>query len=83
MSDLDDMFVACWFCGCLGDVAGVVQSFEGPKVVMVDWRERSATHEHAVKPPTAEQLEQAGHEALMKIYSETLPRRSVASLVRY
>lgn len=57
----------CWLCGAeprqIFEVTGLGDRM--PRFLPGMWP--PGDHEHAVEPPTPGQLEQAGHEALMRI----------------
>jgi hypothetical protein len=57
----------CWMCGeePLGTFEITMLSEAQPRYIPGRWP--PGDHEHAVDPPTPGQLEQAGHEALMRI----------------
>jgi hypothetical protein len=59
--------VRCWLCGV--EPEGIVETtgLGDAKRSFVPGHWPPGDHEHAERPPTPAQLEQAGHEALMRI----------------
>jgi hypothetical protein len=68
---LPDGTVRCWWCGIEPELVEItsLQSAE-PEYVVGKWPMPGGDHQHAERPPTPGQLEQAGHEALMRIQRE-------------
>lgn len=62
----------CWICGAEPEMVNI-QRLEDPQPVLIPgrWPAAEDGHRHAERPPTPGQLEQAGHEALMRIMSES------------
>lgn len=60
-------YLTCWWCGESPLAVHEVVSMESVNpIAIVQWCS-PADHEHALTPPTPEQMEQAGHDALMRI----------------
>lgn len=58
----------CWLCGAEPELVEVTRAESAePECVPGRWPAPGVDHQHAVTPPTPGQLEQAGHEALMRI----------------
>lgn len=63
-----DGTVRCWWCGIEPDsLIDVTRLGRAEPEYLPNWP--PGDHEHAGRPPTPGQLEQAGHEALMRIRS--------------
>jgi hypothetical protein len=63
-----DGSVHCWWCGIEPELVEITDlSSAEPRYVPGCWPTPGGDHAHAVDPPTPGQLEQAGHEALMRI----------------
>jgi len=62
--------VRCWWCGVEPDALYDVTAFgdEEPQY-LAKWP-RGGDHEHAERQPTPGQMEQAGHETLMRIRTQ-------------
>lgn len=62
----------CWLCGAepLETYDVSTPSDAGPRYIPGRWPPAEGGHTHAVRPPTPGELEQAGHEALMRIQQE-------------
>jgi hypothetical protein len=59
--------VRCWQCGVEPEALYETTTLSDPApTYLANWP-RVGDHEHAEQPPTPGQLEQAGHEALMRI----------------
>jgi hypothetical protein len=57
----------CWSCGVEPEMVDVSTVTDAqPRYISGRWP-TGDDHEHAERPPTPGQLEQAGHEALMRI----------------
>lgn len=58
----------CWWCGVEPVARHEVVTLSGvPYRTIPQWPNEASDHQHAEQPPTPGQLEQAGHEALMRI----------------
>lgn len=57
----------CWWCGVEPEALIDVTSLDAPEPQYLPNWPRGGDHEHAEHKPTPPQLEQAGHEALMRI----------------
>jgi hypothetical protein len=64
--------VRCWLCGieptCEIDTSALDSAFSTSTAGR--WPASTDGHQHAEVPPTPGQLEQAGHEALMRLMRE-------------
>lgn len=62
----------CWYCGAepTGTVDARGFGDPGPVLIPTGWPPSSDGHKHAERAPTPGELEQAGHEALMRIQTE-------------
>jgi hypothetical protein len=62
-----DGSVRCWWCGTEPDsLINVTRYDQAEPEYLPNWP-AATDHHHAERPPTPGQLEQAGHEALMRI----------------
>jgi hypothetical protein len=59
--------VKCWSCGVEPVELHDVQTLGDPEPVYLPIWPHGGDHEHAERPPTPGELEQAGHEALRRI----------------
>lgn len=63
----------CWYCGMAPVVMGYVHSFEqeAPVAVVLNWDgPAAADHEHALTPPTPQQLIDAGYRSWTAIVGD-------------
>jgi len=61
----------CWLCGAEPEMVNIQTMEEAqPRLIPGQWPAAVDGHEHAVRPPTPGELEQAGHEALSRIHRE-------------
>jgi hypothetical protein len=62
--------VRCWWCGVEPDAVHDVSTLGDPEPrYLANWP-AGGDHEHAERAPTVGQMEQAGHEALMRIHRD-------------
>jgi hypothetical protein len=67
-----DGTVRCWWCGAEPELVEVTRLGDAePSYIPGYWPPSHDGHQHAEVPPTPGQLEQAGHEALMRIIRES------------
>jgi len=61
--------VKCWLCGAepTGYIDTRTFSDPGPVLIPAGWPPSGDGHQHAERPPTPGELEQAGHEAFCRI----------------
>ena len=60
----------CWWCGVEPDAMVETTTFrDAEPQYLANWP-RGGDHEHAERQPTAAQMEQAGHKALMRIQAQ-------------
>lgn len=61
----------CWLCGAEPEMVNIQTLSEAqPRYIPGQWPAAEDGHTHAVRPPTPDQLEHAGHQALMRIRNE-------------
>lgn len=61
----------CWLCGAELELVDVSTPADAqPRYIPGRWPAADEGHQHAVRPPTPGELEQAGHEALSRIQRE-------------
>lgn len=58
----------CWYCGVGPDAVFEITDFQDiePRY-LPNWPRAATDHEHAERPPSPAQLEQAGHEVLLQV----------------
>ncbi len=63
----------CWICGAEPNMVNT-QTFRDPQPVLRPgmWPPSGDGHRHAERPPTPSDLEQAGHETLIRIRAEAM-----------
>jgi hypothetical protein len=66
------MSMRCWQCGVEPLETFDVGTLDSPTVREIPGRWPPGDHEHAERPPTAAELERAGHNALMRIRAEVM-----------
>lgn len=61
----------CWICGAepVEVHSTITPPCDEPVITYIRWP-HTDTHTHVEQPPTPAQLEQAGHDTLMRILSE-------------
>jgi hypothetical protein len=64
---VDDL--RCWLCGVEPERLIDVTTLGSPEPQYLPQWPRGDDHQHAATAPTPGELEQAGHDALMRIYS--------------
>jgi len=64
--------IRCWQCGVEPHETFDVSTMESATVTEIAGRWPSGDHEHAQRPPTPAELEQAGHQALIRIRTEAM-----------
>lgn len=57
----------CWWCGVEPEALHDITSIGDPEPQYLPTWPRGGDHEHAEQQPTPGQMEQAGHETLMRI----------------
>lgn len=70
-----DGTVRCWWCGVEPDsLIDITRLDQAEPAYIPNWPPSTTDHAHAEHPPTPGQLEQAGHEALMRVVLDKDPR---------
>lgn len=63
----------CWWCGVEPDELYEITKLGDPEPRYLPNWPPATDHEHAERQPTPEQMQQAGHETLMRIHRLTWP----------